>query len=252
MIHYIPLITALFALPIAGLVLLPPPAQAELVDDETDVSKDSASTSKTEAARGLEQTDDEKEQAAAAAKNNKKEAGTKDTSGKDNNAKDNSAKGTATTKNKTRSKTVGKPGSEGVVKFWSKSLSGFREQGSLMLEQDVVVNQNDIHIEADKATIFFEKVGNAVTEVHAIGAVKFSRIDPDTGQPILAEGQEAIFDNVKRIVTMKGSPVLHRGTDIVRGKVIIYDLTNGWVKADRVEGVVQPEEKKGAQNDRKK
>jgi lipopolysaccharide transport protein LptA len=246
MLHYI-LTIGLLAVPVASFLLFPTPSQAELVDDDTDVARDPAATGTPKPAtpHGLEQTEDEKAQSAAAT--NKKDSAAKSNSSKDDSSKDNSAKSAGTPKNKVRSKSGGKAGSGGVVKFWSKSLSGFREQGSLILEQDVVVNQDDIHIEADKATIFFEKGGNAVTEVHAIGAVKFSRVDPDTGQPILAEGQEAVFDNIKRIVTMKGNPVLHRGTDTVRGKAIIYDLTNGWVKADRVEGVVQPDEKKAPQ-----
>lgn len=132
----------------------------------------------------------------------------------------------------------------GVVKFWSKSLSGLRSPGSLMLEEDVVVTQDDIRLEADKATIYFEAKSREVREVHAVGSVRFSRVDPDTGQPIKAEGREAIFSNAKRLITMKGEPVLYRGEDIVRGKVIYYDLKNGWVKADRVEGVVQPATKK--------
>ena len=132
----------------------------------------------------------------------------------------------------------------GVVKFWSKSLSGLRNPGSLMLEEDVVVTQDDIRLEADKATIFFEPKSREVREVHAVGSVRFSRVDPDTGQPIKAEGREAIFSNSKRLITMKGEPVMYRGDDVVRGKVIYYDLKNGWVKADRVEGVVQPATKK--------
>ena len=135
----------------------------------------------------------------------------------------------------------------GVVKFWSKSLSGLRTPGSLMLEEDVVVTQDDIRLEADKATIFFEPKSREVREVHAVGSVRFSRVDPDTGQPIKAEGREAIFSNSKRLITMKGEPVLHRGEDVVRGKVIYYDLKNGWVKADRVEGVVQPAAKRPGQ-----
>lgn len=132
----------------------------------------------------------------------------------------------------------------GVVKFWSKSLSGFRDRGSLILEEDVVVTQDDIRLEADKATIYFEQGGKDVKEVHAIGSVKFLRTDPETGDPIRAEGKEAFFSNAKRNVVLKGEPVLHRGSDVVRGKAIYYDLKNGWVKADRVEGVVQPATKK--------
>jgi lipopolysaccharide transport protein LptA len=113
-----------------------------------------------------------------------------------------------------------------------------------MLEEDVVVTQDDIRLEADKATIFFEPKSREVREVHAVGSVRFSRVDPDTGQPIKAEGREAIFSNSKRLITMKGEPVMYRGDDVVRGKVIYYDLKNGWVKADRVEGVVQPATKK--------
>ncbi len=136
----------------------------------------------------------------------------------------------------------------GVVKFWSKSLSGLRNPGSLMLEEDVVVTQDDIRLEADKATIFFEPKSREVREVHAVGSVRFSRVDPDTGQPIKAEGREAIFSNSKRLITMKGEPVMYRGDDVVRGKVIYYDLKNGWVKADRVEGVVQPATKKNGRS----
>jgi lipopolysaccharide transport protein LptA len=117
-----------------------------------------------------------------------------------------------------------------------------------MLEEDVVVTQDDIRLEADKATIFFEPKSRDVREVHAVGSVRFSRVDPDTGQPIRAEGREAIFSNSKRLITMKGEPVLHRGEDVVRGKVIYYDLKNGWVKADRVEGVVQPAARKTGQS----
>lgn len=135
-------------------------------------------------------------------------------------------------------------GKVGMVKFWSKSLSGFKDKGSLILEEDVVVTQDDIRLEADKATIYFEQGGKDVREVHAVGSVKFSRTDPDTGEPIRAEGKEAFFSNAKRSVVLKGEPVLHRGSDIVRGKAIYYDLKNGWVKADRVEGVVQPANKK--------
>jgi lipopolysaccharide transport protein LptA len=141
---------------------------------------------------------------------------------------------------KSAGKSRAKQSKAGIVKFWSRSLSGFRDQGSVILEEDVVVTQDDIRLEADKATIFFQSKSHDVKEVHAIGSVKFSRTDPDTGQPIRAEGREAIFSNAKRLVTMKGEPVLHRGDDVVRGKVIYYDLNNGWVKADRVEGVVQP------------
>lgn len=136
-------------------------------------------------------------------------------------------------------------GKPGIVKFWSESASG--DRSVLVLDENVVVTQDDIRLEADKATIYLEQGSKEVKEVHAVGSVKFSRKDPETGDPIRAEGREAVFNNKKRVVVMKGEPVLYRGKDVVRGKVIYYDLKNGWVKADRVEGVVQPAQSKAGE-----
>lgn len=144
---------------------------------------------------------------------------------------------------KTFARSKSKSTKPGVVKFWSRSLSGFKQQGSLILEEDVVVTQDDIRIEADKATILFANKSNEVKEVQAVGSVKFQRTDPETGLPVRAQGREAVFNNGKRTVVLKGDPVMYRGEDVIRGKVINYDLRNGWVKADRVEGVVQPSQK---------
>lgn len=126
------------------------------------------------------------------------------------------------------------------IKYSCERLAGEKQGGVVVLEENVVVTQADMRIEADKATIHFDQATNEVIDCVAVGNVKFFRRDPETGGPVTAEGREAVFNNRERTVTLKGDPKLVRGGDVVRGRQIIYDLTSGWVKADRVEGVVQP------------
>lgn len=126
------------------------------------------------------------------------------------------------------------------IKYRSERLAGQKQGGVLVLEENVVVTQADMKIEADKATLHFDQATNEVIDCVAVGNVKFFRKDPETGNPVTAEGREAVFNNRDRNVILKGDPKLVRGGDVVRGRQILYDLTSGWVKADRVEGVVQP------------
>lgn len=126
------------------------------------------------------------------------------------------------------------------IKYRSERLAGQKEGGVLVLEENVVVTQDEMRIEADKATIHFDQTTNEVIDCVAIGNVSFYQKDPETGNPVTAQGREAIFNNRERTVILKGDPKLVRGGDVVRGRQILYDLTSGWVKADRVEGVVQP------------
>jgi lipopolysaccharide transport protein LptA len=130
--------------------------------------------------------------------------------------------------------------SDAPVSFQSQGASGDKAGGILILEKDVVVTQNDLKITADKATITINKATNEVKTVYAVGNVHFFRKDPETGLPVTSNSHEAEFDNLNRTIVLKGDPKMMRGTDIVKGKQIIYDLNTGWVKATRVMGVVQP------------
>lgn len=141
---------------------------------------------------------------------------------------------------KTASQSGSSANSNTPIKYSSERLAGQKQGGVVVLEENVVVTQADMRIEADKATIHFDQATNEVIDCVAVGNVKFFRRDPETGNPVTADGREAVFNNRDRTVTLKGDPKLVRGGDIVRGRQIIYDLTSGWVKADRVEGVVQP------------
>lgn len=126
------------------------------------------------------------------------------------------------------------------VRFESKGLQGSRDQGTIQLMEEVIVTQDDLRMESDKATVHFTQGSNEVQRVVASGNVKMFKTDPDTGKKIRAEANEVLFQNIERKLILKGNARLWRGEDLVRGKQITYEMNTGWVRADRVEGVVQP------------
>ncbi len=126
------------------------------------------------------------------------------------------------------------------VLFESRSLQGLKDQGRVILKDEVVITQGDFRIDADEATIIFDNKSRDVTKVLANGRVKISRSASEAKDRVRAECNEAIFYNAERKVLLRGNAKLWRSEDLVRGKQITYELDSGWIKADRVEGVVQP------------
>lgn len=135
----------------------------------------------------------------------------------------------------------GTKSNEGLpVLFESKSLKGTRSEGTIFLQDDVIISQGDMRMESNQATIYFHPKSNEVREIKASGKVKFFKKNSETGQTIKADAREAVFFNSEQKVQLRGEPKIWRGDDLMTGKQISYDLKSGWIKADRVEGVVQP------------
>lgn len=128
------------------------------------------------------------------------------------------------------------------VKFQSSGLTGFKDQGTMELVNDVVITQGDTKMEADKVKAFYDQKSKEVVKIVASGNVKIFKDDPDPTKKVRSTSQEAIFFNKDRKVVLKGNPQLIRnGGDIVRGKEITYELDTGWMRVDRVEGVLVPQ-----------
>ena len=147
-------------------------------------------------------------------------------------------------KSKSRSGKRTKGAHRASVQFESKSLQAMKDQNRVMLKEDVVVTQEDFRMEADEATIYFDPRTREASKIIASGRVKVFKSDAETKQRIKAECNEAVFYNQDRKMVLRGNAKLWRGDDLVRGKQITYELDTGWIKAERVEGVVQPGGKK--------
>lgn len=126
---------------------------------------------------------------------------------------------------------------------WSAlGLKGTRNGKLVELDRDVVVTQGNVKLEANRAKIFFNDA-DEVTKVVVTGDVKMTKQTEQVEDRISARGNKATFYNQERRVTLSGRAALWRGGDVVRGKQISYNLDTGWITVDKVEGVVQPNER---------
>jgi len=131
------------------------------------------------------------------------------------------------------------------VHFESKGLRGLRDKGTVELLEDVIITQGELRVEADKAKIFYDEDQREVARVLAEGNVKIFNVERSTGEKMQAFSNQMEFLNKNRTVIMEGNARLWRGTQsVIRGKKITYEIDSGWIKADRVAGELQPEDKK--------
>jgi lipopolysaccharide export system protein LptA len=240
-----PFVKKRFSLRLFGAVFLIfvfvcPPSQADLLEDVAEESTESDLPSADKArqsGQGLIQDENQRSSPARLPSNNQPKSTVP------GGAEPATEGGKHTRPADSRVKKSGDKGPQkanGPIRFKSRDFAGDKSGGFMILETDVVVTQDDLKINADKATLRFDQRTNDIIEVIAVGNVKFFRIDPETNEPVTADSKEAIFNNAERTVILKGDPRMIRGKDVVRGKQISYDLNTGWVKASRVEGVVQP------------
>lgn len=127
------------------------------------------------------------------------------------------------------------------VHFQGMSLTGLKSEGIIELHKNVKVTQNDFVLESQEAKIFLLKGdSDEVKRVEAEGNVKMAKTDEKTGKLVRANGDSAEFDNLTQIVTLKGKAVVVKGEDVLSGNIIFYNLKTGWIKVEKVKGVVNP------------
>ena len=129
------------------------------------------------------------------------------------------------------------------VIFEGDQLSGVRKLGTLELLDHVKVNQGDFDLTSDTAKVFFDTKTDDVKKVIAKGQVKMNKIDFKTGEPIKASSKMIVFDAIQQTVELIGKAELVKGEDTIRGHTIIYNLNTGWIKAEKVKGVVTSNDK---------
>ena len=133
-----------------------------------------------------------------------------------------------------------KTAAKSPVHFESNGLKGLREKGMVELVQQVVVTQEDMKLESDFAQVFFDEASHEVVKVLAQGRVRINGIDQNSGEKFRALADKAMFLNSERTIVLDGNAKLWRGDDsVIRSRKITYEMTTGWIRADRVAGEVQ-------------
>lgn len=108
----------------------------------------------------------------------------------------------------------------------------------VVLSGNVHVKQQELTLDSARMTVAYANNGNT-TDVQRLDA---------SGNVVLkspsetATGAFAIYDVNKRIITMLGNVVLTRGTNVVRGGRLVFNLVDGRATVDgsAVGGTAQP------------
>ncbi len=115
----------------------------------------------------------------------------------------------------------------------SDKMEGLEKEKYIIFSGNVVARQDDLYIFSDTIDAYFDENTNEIARAHAKGNVKIVKQDRTS------TCSEAIFDNKKGEITLKGNVIVYSGQDRLTGDVIKY-----YLKEDRV--VIESEKDKKA------
>ena len=105
------------------------------------------------------------------------------------------------------------------VQIEAKTLTVLQQENKIIFENNVVLKRGPTVIHCDKMTAYYRPKDQQVQKAICTGSVKV------THNETFARCGEATFDNDEQTITMKGSPVVYQGENIIRGDVLKYFLT---------------------------
>jgi outer membrane protein assembly factor BamD len=119
------------------------------------------------------------------------------------------------------------------VDIVSDTMEGFDKEKYVLFKGSVIAKQEDLFIFADTVEAYMSEDTNEIEKAIARGNVKIVKQDRT------ATCREALFENGKGEITLKGDVIVYQGQDKLSGDVIIY-----YVNTDKV--VVQADKDKRA------
>ena len=129
------------------------------------------------------------------------------------------------------------------VDIVSDTMEGFDKEKYVLFKGSVIAKQEDLFIFADTVEAYMSEDTNEIEKAIAKGNVKIVKQDRT------ATCREAIFENAKGEITLRGDVVVYQGQDKLSGDVIIYYVNEDRVvvqadKDKRARITVQPKEEK--------
>ncbi len=115
----------------------------------------------------------------------------------------------------------------------SDTLEGFDKEKYVIFKGSVIAKQEDLFIYSDVIEAYMDEETKQIGKAHAKGNVKIVKKER------IATCNEAIFDNAKGEIVLKGNVVIFQGADKLTGDVVTY-----YVHEDKV--VVEGEKEKKA------
>jgi lipopolysaccharide export system protein LptA len=100
-------------------------------------------------------------------------------------------------------------------------------QQRVVLSGDVVINQGDLRLTAQRTTVAYTDAGELqIQRIDATGGVVVTRGDER------ASGSAAVYDFNRRVIVMSGGVALRRGNDNLNGGRLTIDLNTGLSSVD--------------------
>ena len=128
------------------------------------------------------------------------------------------------------------------MEFTSVGLKASGNKGHLKLEKKVEISQGKLRLKSAKADIFSNQDTKEVERILIEGNVYITNGEEDSENKIKAKSDKATFYADEQLLILKGNARLWRGTDLMRGKIIRYNLKTGWIEVEQVQGVMKQNE----------
>ena len=116
------------------------------------------------------------------------------------------------------------------VHILSDTMEGFDKEKYIVFKGSVSAKQEDLFISADTIEAYMSEEMNEIEKAIAKGNVKIVKQDRT------ATCLEAVFENAKGEITLKGNVIVHQGQDKLSGDVIIYYVNTDKVVAEADKG----------------
>jgi lipopolysaccharide transport protein LptA len=129
------------------------------------------------------------------------------------------------------------------IEYFSLGLKGNRDKGFFELVKEVKVKQGDLDLFADAARVTLEENSDEIGQIVADGNVQVTKVDPQTGALMRGVAQKAIYYRLANRIEFKGQAKITRGSEILEGDSISYNLLTGDFEIMRPKGVLTDVEK---------
>lgn len=117
--------------------------------------------------------------------------------------------------------------SNAAVTFDAGRIELQQRQDRVVLSGGADLQQAGLRLRAARVTVAFRDIGSTdISRIDAVGGVDISKGDTR------AQGETAIYDLKRRIITMIGNVRLNRSGDVLTGERLTIDLTTGISSVD--------------------
>lgn len=120
------------------------------------------------------------------------------------------------------------------IDITSSQLEANLKSHVVVFSGNVVAKQGNVVLYCNKLTAYYDEKNKSITRIIATGDVKITRKD------MIATGNEAVFDNVNKLLTLSGSPRMWQAKNIIEGTKIVFYLGTDKVFVEGAKSLYTP------------